>query len=138
MSKSKEKKRKVSRKGVRQKGNTFEREIAMDLRMMGFTKAGRHLEFQINNAVGVDIDHAGPFRIQCKNFQKYPSMSFIEEVQDKTGIPLLVAKANGKPPLVAIPWDEFLKIVSAWMKTMSKEKQEEHKWANPSDLDLGF
>lgn len=133
-----EKKSKISRRGLRAKGNTFERDIARDLREAGFIHAARHLEFQTSNAVGVDLDHTGPFRIQCKSFKKYPSMSLIKEIRDKTGAPLLVAKGNGEQPLVAMEWSFFLKIMGVWMRSLSPEKRAEYKFHLPEEMDLGF
>lgn len=128
----------ISKRGLRAKGHGFEREVAAFMRMIGFIKAGRLLEFQSTKAVGVDIEATGPFRIQCKSFKRYPNFSLIEEIQDKTGIPVLVAKGNGKPPMVALPLEDFLRMSEAWLRSMSKEKQAEYDWADPREADLGF
>lgn len=131
-------KARISRRGLRAKGLGFEREVAAFFRMTGFIKAERHLEFQTSKAKGIDLDSTGPFRVQCKSFRKYPSISRIKEIQDASGIPLLVVKANGERPMVALPMEDFMRMTEAWLRSMSKEKQAEHEWADPHEMDLGF
>lgn len=131
--------RRVSARGARKKGHDFEREVAAFFRMIGFLQAGRNLEqFQKHKQVGVDLENTGPFRVQCKNHQKYPNLSIIEEITDKSGIPLLIAKANAKRPLVALPLEDFMRMAQLYMASMQVDLRQAHRWTNPEDVDLGF
>lgn len=129
----KAKTRKISHAGARNKGLSFERTVSAYFRAIGFLKAGRKLEFQTAHAVGVDIEKSGPFAIQCKAFQKYAPLSCIEEIQDKTRIPVLVTKGNLKTPLVALPLEDFLRLAQAFMQANPHED-----FTDPRDIDLGF
>lgn len=133
------KKRVCSHKHARTKGLNFEREVAGAFREIGFVKAQRHLEFQIANAVGVDIDHTGPVKVQCKNMQKFANPSILKEIKDFTGIPVLLTKASGDPnPCAILPMKFFMELLSSYMLGLSPDKQKELGWTNPADMDLGF
>lgn len=98
---------------VRQKGHSFERYIAAAMRMIGYSKAHRQLEFQINNALGIDLAETGPYKIQCKKTKKYVPMNTINEVKAKEGeIPVLIAAGDGEPPLVTMHLEHWLYLVS--------------------------
>ncbi len=98
---------------VRQKGHAFERYIAAAMRMIGYSKAHRQLEFQINNALGIDLAETGPYKIQCKKTKKYVPMNTINEVKAKEGeIPVLIAAGDGEPPLVTMHLEHWLYLVS--------------------------
>ncbi len=98
---------------VRAKGHTFERYIAAAMRMIGYDKAHRQLEFQINNALGIDIAGTGRYKIQCKKTKKYVPMSTINEVKFKDDeIPVLIAAADGLRPLVTMHFEDWLSLVS--------------------------
>jgi hypothetical protein len=98
---------------VRRKGLAFERYIAAAMRMIGYSKAHRQLEFQINNALGIDLAETGPYKIQCKKTKKYVPMNTINEVKAKEGeIPVLIAAGDGEPPLVTMHLEHWLYLVS--------------------------
>jgi len=98
---------------VRAKGFAFERYIAAAMRMIGYTKAHRQLEFQINNALGIDIAETGRYKIQCKKTKKYVPMNTINEVKYKGDeIPVLIAAGDGEPPLVTMRLEDWLELVS--------------------------
>jgi len=92
----------------RTKGHSFEREIAIALRPI-FPDACRQLEYQ--EGLGVDLTNTGRLRIQCKRYKKYASLSAIEEADNGTDIPMLVTKGDRKKILVALPLEDFLKIL---------------------------
>lgn len=93
------------------KGKDFERETARALRDI-FPNAERQLEFQASQANGVDIRGTDPYRIQCKNYAKYASLSKIEEVQFESGtIPVLVTKGKGLKPIAAVYFSDFVKML---------------------------
>lgn len=98
---------------VRQKGHAFERYIANLFKAIGYSKAHRQLEFQINNALGIDIAETGRYKIQCKKTAKYVPMNTINEVKHKGDeIPVLIAAGDNEPPLVTMHLHDFLELVS--------------------------
>lgn len=96
----------------RKKGHNFEREIAKDFKELGFDEARRHLEYQDGEANGVDISNTGVFRVQCKSKQAYVSVNTINEIQVSDGIHLLLTKANRKPTMAILKWDDLKKILA--------------------------
>src|SRR5690606_25493463 len=105
--------KRLSGKGCRAKGHSFERWVAKKLRKV-FPKARRHLEYQQSQAQGIDIDETGIYRIQCKRGRRYAPLTKIEEIQlcpIEGGIPVLVTKADNKEPIACLPFDHFLHLV---------------------------
>jgi len=99
----------MSGKASRVKGLSFERWVANELKHI-FPKAKRHLEFQFQECSGFDIDNTGKLKIQCKAYKDYAPISKIEEVKE-SGIPCLVTKGDRKPPMIVLPFAEFIKII---------------------------
>lgn len=100
-------------RAARRKGLTFERDIAVALREV-FPGAKRHLEFQTQEANGVDLDNTGDFRIQCKKLAKYAPISKIEEVQcDRLfgEIPVLITAGDNEEAMVVLPFSDFLNLL---------------------------
>ena len=97
-------------KAQRVKGHAFEREVARLFRRI-FPDARRHLEYQSEQANGVDIDGVGKWRIQCKRHKNYVPVNTIEEIQPD-GIHLLVTKADNKPTMAVMRLDDLLKILT--------------------------
>lgn len=98
----------------RTKGHSFEREIAIALRMV-FPKARRQLEYHESDCNGIDLAETGPYKIQCKRGRKYSSLSAIKEVvaDEMIGeIPVLVTKGDNERILVALPLEEFIRLIS--------------------------
>lgn len=103
----------TKRINVRAKGHTFERFVASCMRAVGYTKAHRQLEFQINNAHGIDIAETGRYKIQCKKTKTYVPMNTIEEVKGKDGdVAVLIAAGDTEPPLVTMYLADWLELVS--------------------------
>jgi hypothetical protein len=94
----------------RTKGHGYEREICDKLRSV-FPKAKRHLEFQVEEAEGYDLDNTGPYRIQCKRHKNYVPVNTIEEVKAK-GIPVLITKADRKKDVVCMYLNDWINILS--------------------------
>lgn len=105
----------VGGKMSRTKGHAFEREIAKAFRRI-FPKAGRQLEYQLNNCNGIDLANTGVYQVQCKRFKKYASLSCIEEIKPPEGwgnpIPVLITKADNKPALACLPLEHLLDLIS--------------------------
>ncbi len=104
----------VSRKGLRVKGHSFEREIANVLKEF-YPDARRQLEYHSSDCAGVDIMHTGHYKIQCKRTKTYCSLKKIEEVicdEDFLGeVPVLITKADRGRTLVSLPLEEFLRLL---------------------------
>lgn len=95
----------------RTKGHSFERQIAKRLREEGiFPNAQRQLEYQINNALGVDLENTGNLRIQCKRSKSSIPMNKINEVKMK-GIACLISKRDREDILVTLKFEDFIKIL---------------------------
>lgn len=96
----------------RRKGLGYENRIAGILREHGFPDAGRHLEFQKDEARGFDLKNTGVFRIQCKRYRSYAPVTKLEEVKPERGtVPLLVTRADRKPDVVVLYLKDFLKLI---------------------------
>ena len=106
MSKSKQGKRN------RNRGLNFERAVAKQLRHV-FPDVGRQLEFQADQANGVDLRNTGVFKIQCKRNKGYCPITEIEEVKT-AGIPVLISKADNKPAMAVIPFENLIELMEAY------------------------
>jgi len=99
----------MSGKRSRTKGHQFERDIAIIFRDIGFKDARRQLEYHLADCNGEDIANVGPFRIQCKRNKTYAPLSKIKEIQNKSGIHLLITKADKEPAMVCLKLEDFVK-----------------------------
>lgn len=100
-------------KKSRRRGHNFEREVANLLKVV-FPDARRHLEYQGAEANGIDIVNTGLYKIQCKRGKKYASFTAIKEVEADEmfgDIPVLVTQGDKERILVALPFEEFLRLV---------------------------
>lgn len=104
-----------SRKGktALKKGKQFEREVAQLLGHI-FPEAKRHLEFQADEAAeGVDLSNTERFKIQCKNYQNYVSVSTIFEVKlsSPEDIPVLLTKGNRLETMAVLPFRDLITLL---------------------------
>ena len=83
----------------RSRGHGFERWVSKFLKKF-FPYSKRHLEYQIEECKGVDLDNTDPFAIQCKRKRNIVVYTWLEEIKDKTAIPILIAKADRKEPII--------------------------------------
>lgn len=100
---------------ARRKGIVFERDVAQMLRST-FPGVRRQLEFQVQDAKGIDLQGCDPFKIQCKRTKKYVPLSTINEVQcDRAfgDVPVLIAAGDDQEPLACLPLPDFLRLVEA-------------------------
>ena len=118
------KKRKISPKGARQKGFTFERFCAAAFVDAGWLHAKRHLEYQFVEAQGFDLDHTWPFKVQCKRHAKYVNPSVISEVKGLSPgeVPLLITAGNNLPAMAILPFAEFM-LIAKTLKEYLNEKE---------------
>lgn len=103
-------------KASRTKGHSFERWVSKKIRGI-FPQAKRKLEYQTEEAKGIDVENAGPYLIQCKRGKRYASLRAIQEVQIDPidgGIPVLITKGDHQEALAAIPFPHFLELVRSF------------------------
>lgn len=99
----------MSGKSSRTKGHGFEREVAILLREV-FPEAKRKLEYQWQEASGVDLEGTGKLVIQCKRSKSSIPISKIEEIK-LPGIKVLVSKQDHKPAYATLELGDFIKIL---------------------------
>ena len=109
------KKRNASQRGKfsRVKGRAFEQEIARRFRVV-FKDAKRHLEFQTQEAHGVDLDNTGVYRVQCKRGRRYASLSAMKEIcyaPELGEVPVLVTQGDHQDVLAVLPFEDFLRLL---------------------------
>lgn len=100
-------------KNAVRKGKAFERDIANLLGHI-FPEAKRNLEFQADEAIHAkDIAGTDVYKIQCKNYQNYVSISTIFDVRLSTNddVPVLVTKGNKLPPMAVLPLGDFISLL---------------------------
>lgn len=94
----------------RRRGHDFERWVSNFLKKF-FPYSKRHLEYQIQECKGVDLDNTEPFAIQCKRRRDIKVYNWLEEVKDKTAIPILIAKADRKEPIIVGYLDDLAHMI---------------------------
>jgi|TARA_Y100000310_G_scaffold325441_1_gene388907 hypothetical protein len=106
----------------RTKGHSWERKVAIDLRAIGFSKAKRHLEYQKEEIIGVDIDNSGQFAIQCKSMAKTPTMPKVfDEIKcSKEDIPVVVFKVTNKGEYACFKWEDA-QVLMAWIHSFNQK-----------------
>lgn len=124
----------------RTKGHSFERLVSHQWQEMGWKdartkRAARGGDWSISDD-GTDLVGTEPFAVQCKRYADYVPVKTIEEIQaeasectsafvgfDRAGqpvfhkgdpiepVPILITKADNKPTMAVIPWDELQKLI---------------------------
>jgi hypothetical protein len=106
----------------RKKGHDFERRVVAAFRSHGFPKAIRHDESIPGAILGYDIDHTGPFRVQCKRLQNYAPISNIFEIPNSDAyIPLLITQPDDGKAMAVLPFSAFLQLISGCMPKLKEE-----------------
>lgn len=96
---------------ARRKGHDFERFVSKFLKKF-FPASKRHLEYQqAEGHTGVDIENTEPFNIQCKCYQTIAVYKWLEEIKDSSSIPLLIAKAKHKKPIIIGYLDDLAPLI---------------------------
>lgn len=113
MAKKKVSVRKISHAGARKKGHDFERWTANEFKKV-FPDAARQMEYQIEDAKGIDVKNTGDYLVQCKRGRKYGSIAKIHEVQVcpmQGGVPVLVTRGDETEAMAVLPFKEFLRLL---------------------------
>lgn len=98
----------------RKKGHSFERSVAQDLRAAGFPNARRQLEYHEDDANGVDLQHTGDFKVQCKALNKQPNIpAVMREMRalNPQDIPMVVFKVDKQGTFAAFRYEDALKLM---------------------------
>jgi len=112
----------------RKKGLSYEREIANELKPI-FPDVKRHLEFQIQDCKGYDLDNTEllgmNFKIQCKRYKQYAPISKIFEVKEE-GIPVLITRGDRQESMVVMKLDDWKEVLGelshqSWLYKREKE-----------------
>lgn len=95
----------------RDKGHSFERQVANDLA----DRLGRIVRRNIGQARdGGDDITVGPFRIECKARASIAALAWIEQAQRACkdgGKPVVVMKADRRPWAVLLPYDLAVELI---------------------------
>lgn len=111
----------------RTKGHSFERQLAQDFREMGWDDCITTREAKGGNWSesdgGIDLRWTAPFLVQCKRRKDYVPVSTIEEVQysvitaidgircKPAEIPLVITKADRKPAMAILRWEDLQLLI---------------------------
>lgn len=104
----------------RNKGHSFERDLAILLRPI-YPNARRHLEYQDQEANGVDLVETRCFRFQAKKCMSYVSINTIHEIAaDRLlgEVPVLVTAADHAPAMAVLYFDDLLPLIEAFHQTI--------------------
>lgn len=104
--------KKLSKKGARDKGHSFERKVSEFFRDCGFPDAKRHLEVQAQEAMGYDIDGTGRYRVQCKSLAgSINPLTALSEIR-APGLKVAAIKRTGKGWFVALSPEAAFQLFS--------------------------
>jgi len=113
-------------------GKVFERHIANEFKDLGWVDAKRHLEYQIQEAMGIDLDNTDPFDVQCKNRIDY-CLAGIDEISTVNSkgkrYRLLITNKKGRYPVLAVMYTE--EFDDLFEKTFKLDQQ-----PTPQTIDL--
>ncbi len=107
-------------RSARNKGLTFERWVAEQLRPL-FPGVRRQLEFQIQDAKGVDLQGCHPYKIQCKKLAKYVSINTIKEIQccpEFGDVPILITAGDNEEAMAVLPFAQLVRLLKKVHKTV--------------------
>lgn len=99
-------------KAARDKGHSFEREIANIFRLLGYKNARRLLEYQ--EGKGIDLEGTGRFKVQCKvGVRTDIKLAFRQAKRACTinDIALAICKDNYSDTTVTMSLKDFVKVI---------------------------
>ena len=110
--KTTDKKKSAQAKRNRTNGHNFERECADELKSV-FPEVKRHLEYQVQEAMGIDLDNTGPFLFQCKYGKRHASPNVLDEIQSKEimDFKVVLTRKTSESEIYAILTLEDLKVL---------------------------
>jgi hypothetical protein len=105
------------------KGKTFELDIVNDLKSIYGARAKRHLEFQQEEAMGVDIDTNLPLLIQCKRGRNFKNpITVLDEIRvdEPLKYKLVIQKADREEPIAYMYWGDLLDILKVFWELSNR------------------
>lgn len=103
------------------KGKRFEREIAQKFRDYGYSEAHRTAQFKGNTGQADDVEGVPYIHIECKHQERMELYKWYDQaVRDseasKDGkIPTVIHKANNKPVLVTMAFDDWMQMFNEYV-----------------------
>ena len=106
-------------KSQRTKGHQFERRVAADMREIGYEEARRQLEYNEDDANGIDIQNTKPFAVQCKAMKQQPNVpKVMKEIKHSFDeIPVVVYKVDNKGIFAAFRYEDALDMMKVFKDT---------------------
>ena len=101
-------------KNSRRKGAVYEREIAQYLREHGYTEARRGQQFR-GGADSPDVMGLKGFHIEAKRTERFDLYGALEQSKRdaaESETPIVVHRKNGKPSVVIITLDDFMRLIN--------------------------
>ena len=101
----------------REKGARFERQVAAMFREYGYDEAHRTAQFCGKTGQAADVEGVPGIHIECKHCERMSLYDWIDQAvrdtkDDKK--PVVIHKANNKPVLVTMPFDDWIELYSEW------------------------
>jgi hypothetical protein len=104
----------------RRKGHGFERKVAVKMRTCGFPLASRLLEYQAQEANGIDLSNTGDWDIQCKNMKKVPNIPSVFREIHGTGKKVIIFSVTNKGEYAAVELETFLELMRSYESNIQK------------------
>lgn len=102
----------------RDKGKRFEREVANMFKDWGYD-AHRTAQFRGNTGQAGDVEGVPGIHIEAKHQEKMRLYEWIEQAQRDAeageGLPVVIHKANNKPTLVTMRFDDWIQLFNEWV-----------------------
>lgn len=103
----------MSGKTSRTKGHNFERQVAKEMRGLGFNdcETSRYANRKLDDAC-VDLTETGCFSIQCKAYKNQPNFrTELDKMPEDSNYNLVFHKAPRKRDLVVMYKEDFYEII---------------------------
>lgn len=106
----------------REKGKRFEREVAHLFREYGYD-AHRTAQYRGNTGDAGDVEGVPGIHIEAKNQEKMHLYDWIDQsvsdakAEGKGNLPVVIHKANSKPVLVTMRYDDWIQMYSVYQLT---------------------
>lgn len=99
----------------KEKGKRFERQVAGLFRDFGYD-AHRSAQFKGNTGQAADVEGTPGIHVECKHQERMNLYDWMAQAQrDARGdIPVVIHKANNKPILVTMTFDDWIQLFNEW------------------------
>lgn len=108
----------------REKGKRFEREVATMFKEYGYT-ARRSSQYAGNTGEAADVIGVPGIHLEAKHQEKMHLYDWYEQAnrdaieEDKGNLPVVIHRANCKPVLVTMMFDDWIRLYREWEASMS-------------------